>query len=93
VSDGREGERPPEEVMRMRELWLEMNESTDQDEITRLGKEIFRIQAEYIHVIGVVGAVAQPLVVKNNLRNFPEGVWANDVSLGAYAWPFQWYFD
>jgi len=93
VSDGREGERPPDEVMRMRELWLEMNQSTDQDEITRLGKEIFRIQAEYIHVIGVVGAVAQPIVVKNNLHNFPEGVWANDVSLGAYGWPFQWYFE
>lgn len=93
VSDGRQGEEPPPEVMRMRELWLEMNRSNDQAEITRLGKEIFAIQAEYIHVIGVVGAVAQPIVVKNNLRNFPEGVWANDVSLAGYGWAFQWYFD
>lgn len=93
VSDGREGEEPPEEVLRMRELWERMNASTDEDEITELGKEIFGIQAEYIHVIGVVGAVRQPIVVKNGLRNFPEGVWSNTTSLGGYAWAFQWYFE
>ena len=93
VSDGREGEEPPEEVLRMRELWERMNASTDEDEITELGKEIFAIQAEYIHVIGIVGAVRQPIVVKNGLRNFPEGVWSNTTSLGGYAWAFQWYFE
>jgi peptide/nickel transport system substrate-binding protein len=93
TSDGEEGEEPPEDVKRMMELWDEMRSSTDQDEITRFGKEIFALQAEHVYIIGVVGSVRQALVVSNDLGNFPtDGVWANPTSLAGYAWAFQWYF-
>ncbi len=92
-SGGEEGEEPPPKVKRMRELWLKMQQTTDEDEITRLGKEIFAIQADQLYVIGVVGSIKQPIAVKNNIGNFVnDGVWANNSSLIEYAWPFQWYF-
>jgi peptide/nickel transport system substrate-binding protein len=92
-SDGEEGEEPPAEVKKMRELWLEMNTSTDPDEVARLGQEIFGIQAENVYVIGVVGSIKQPVVLKNNIGNvLADGVWANNTSAIQYGWPFQWYF-
>ena len=80
--------------MRMRELWLEMQDTADEAEISRLGKEIFRIQADQLYVLGVVGSIKQAVALKNNIRNFPaNGVWANNTSLMEYGWPFQWYFE
>lgn len=91
VSNGERGEEPPKEVLQMRDLWLKMRDSTNEAEITKLGKEIFKIQAEYIHVIAVVGSIKQPLILNNKIYNFPkDGVWANDTSLVTYAWAFQW---
>ncbi|MAG13605.1 MAG: hypothetical protein CMN78_03300 [Spirochaetales bacterium] len=93
-SGGEQGEEPPAEVMRMRELWLQMQDTTDEAEITRLGKEIFRIQSEQLFVLGVVGSMKQPIALKNNIKNFPaDGVWANNTSLMDYGWSFQWYFE
>jgi len=93
-SGGKSGEEPPEELKRMRQIWLEMRDSENEQEIVRLGKEIFRMQAENLYYIGVVGSVKQAIVAKNNLRNVPEeAVWANDVSLTQYGWPSQWFFE
>jgi peptide/nickel transport system substrate-binding protein len=94
LSDGKEGEEPPEEVKTMRDLWLKLRASTDEEEITQLGKEIFQIQADNLFVLGVVGNIKQPAVVKNNLKNFPkEAVWSNVTSLAEYGWAFQWFFE
>ena len=93
TSGGAQGEEPPPLVMQMRQDWLNMQKTTDEAEITRLGKDIFRIQADQLYVIGVVGSIKQPLAVKNTIGNFvKDGVWANNSSLAEYAWPFQWYF-
>lgn len=93
-SEGKSGEEPPEEVKRMRELWLKMCDSEDEEEVIKLGKEIFSIQAENLYYIGVVGGVRQAVVVRNNLRNVPEQtVWANPTGCGQYSWAFQWYLE
>ena len=90
TSKGKAGEEPPKELKRMRELWLKMRSSKNKEEIIKLGKEIFRMQAENLYYIGVIGGVKQAIVAKNNLRNVPEkAVWSNDVSLTQYGWPSQ----
>ena len=93
ISQGESGEEPPEEVKKVTELWHKMRDSEDEEEIIQLGKEIFRLQAENLWYLGVVGTIKQAVAVRNNLRNFPENaVWSNDVSLCEYFWPFQWFF-
>lgn len=91
-SEGESGEEPPEELKRAREQALRIEVSEDEEEIVRLGKEIFRLQAENLWIIGACGTLKQPLVVGNNLGNFLEdGVWASDNFVTGYAWPDQWF--
>jgi len=94
TSEGKSGEEPPEEVKKARELWLQMRRTEDKQEKIRLGKEAFSLQAKNLWLIGVVGSVARPSIVSNNLRNFPENmVWSTSTTLTSYSWPFQWFFE
>jgi len=71
-SGGKSGEQPPKDVARLRDLW-ERIKATPSDAVrARLLKEICRLHAENIWLIGTVGEVPTPVVVKNNFRNVPE---------------------
>jgi len=53
-------------------LFHQLQETVDEKEKIRLGKEILSSQAENLWTIGTVTLVPIPFVVKNNLRNVPE---------------------
>jgi peptide/nickel transport system substrate-binding protein len=78
-TSGKAGEAPdiPEavELMKLNAQW---RDSTAREERTRIWQRMLQIHADQQFVIGVVGGVAQPVVVRNTLRNVPEK--------GTYNW-------
>jgi len=89
VSGGEEGEEPPEEVRKLWDLWQEMKVTVDVDKQVELGKEIVRINAENLYVLGTVGMPPKPVAVKDNLGNFPtaeEGLVFGWDYISFYPW-------
>jgi peptide/nickel transport system substrate-binding protein len=78
-TSGKAGEAPdiPEavELMKLNAQW---RDSAAREERTRIWQRMLQIHADQQFVIGVVGGVAQPVVVRNTLRNVPEK--------GTYNW-------
>jgi len=75
LSGGESGEEPPEVMKKILNLFDKMLVTFDKKEQLRLGKEILRLQAENLWVIGIV-RIPSCILVKNDLRNIPEkGVW------------------
>ena len=70
---GKAGEAPdiPEaiELMKLNAQW---REAATRDERAKIWHRMLRIHADQQFVIGVVSGVAQPVVVRNTLRNVPE---------------------
>ncbi len=71
VTDGETGEEPPDELKLLWDLWQEMKVTTDQARQVELGKEIVRINAESMYVIGTVALPPHPVIIKDNLGNMP----------------------
>lgn len=74
------------------ERWLA---TTDDDEKAKIWREMLEIHADQQFTIGVVGAILQPVVVTNSLRNVPkEGVynWDPGAQFGVYH-PDLFWFD
>jgi len=56
--------------------------------------EIFDAFMEQIFVIGTVGMIPQPAIMKTNLRNAPEGlIWAADYDFNKIAQGETWFFE
>lgn len=72
VTQGEQGEEPPAEILRVIDLWEQMQRTMDEAEQVRLGKEILKSQAENLWTIGTVGNVPEPVIIGSNLRNFPQ---------------------
>ena len=76
LTNGEKGTEPPEEVKKNLKLYEIMNETMDEAERIRAGKELGRSLAENLWNIGTVGLIPKPVLVKNNVGNVPEeGVW------------------
>ncbi len=93
-TNGKQGEEPPQLLKDILNTWLKMRATLDEDERTRLGKEILKAQAENLWCIGTVGMAPFPICVASNLTNIPdEQLWGWDcffgVILGAPAWFFK----
>jgi peptide/nickel transport system substrate-binding protein len=71
VTDGSEGEKPPELITKLWDLWQEMKATVDVDKQVELGKEIVRINAEEMYIIGTCGLNPKPVIIKDNLGNMP----------------------
>jgi peptide/nickel transport system substrate-binding protein len=71
-TQGKRGERPPEDVLKLYDIYEKMQETTSEKERIRLGRMILDAVARNLYVIGVVTDVPVPLVVSNRLRNVPE---------------------
>ena len=71
VTDGETGEEPPDELKQLWALWQEMKITTDMARQVELGKEIVRINAENMYIIGTVALPPHPVVIKDNLGNMP----------------------
>ncbi len=72
LSDGERGERPPPEMLRVMELYREIQDTVDLDEQIRLGRRIQEINTENLWVIGLVGDLPGLVLVNNSFKNVPS---------------------
>jgi peptide/nickel transport system substrate-binding protein len=81
ATGGAQGKEPPARMREMMGMWLKGFGVPEQERI-ELGKEIWKIMAEEVWAIGVIGlspAVSGVRVVKNNLGNVPQRqIFSND---------------
>ncbi len=71
-SGGTRGERPPEAMRRAMELYREIEVTVDPEGRRSLAREILDINRENLWLIGLVGAVPQPVLVRKDFRNVPD---------------------
>lgn len=72
----------PKEVRKLFEVTEKVLTTPDEEERVRLGKEILRLHAENLWIIGTVGFAPHPIVVDKDLHNVPEK--------GHWCWEVQW---
>jgi peptide/nickel transport system substrate-binding protein len=80
-SEGAKGSKPPPEMLRVIELFRQIERTVDEQEQIRLFKEIIEINRQNLWVIGTVGSIPQLFIVKDTFRNVPE------VAVG--CWPLR----
>ncbi len=69
---GKEGEKPPEDIVKVYQLYDKAKSTTNEVARTNYAHEIMRLNAKNLWVIGIVGCLPQIVIVKNNFRNVPE---------------------
>lgn len=72
ISDGAQGEEPPEHIKELNAIWRQVLREPDPDRQVELSKQILAAQAENLWVIGTVGMIPQALIFNQDLRNVPE---------------------
>lgn len=93
MTDGEIGEEPPALVQELQRWTDEMRFTTDPARRVELGKNILRVGAENLWVIGTVGLAPQPIVVSSALKNVPrEAIWGWDNRWTLAYHPVTWYF-
>jgi peptide/nickel transport system substrate-binding protein len=73
TSGGKSGEEPPADVKKALKLWETVQTSLDEKKQIEAGKEMLKLFVENLWGIGTVGLQPWPVIVKNSLRNVPEG--------------------
>jgi peptide/nickel transport system substrate-binding protein len=92
-TEGAEGEVPPEEIQQMFDALDTMTSTTDELERTRAGKEILRLHAENVWIIGTVGADPAFGVASKDIGNVPkESIMAGNLAWAKFQRPEQMYF-
>lgn len=74
VSNGADGEEPPEPARRQMDLYNRLSGTVDEAEQAELMAEILTISAEEFYLIGTVKDPTGYGVVKNNFRNVPDSM-------------------
>jgi len=94
VTDGKEGEEPPEDWKRFYKLVDEWFAATSHEEYVQLAQQIFDfLILKKLVVIGTVAFTPYPVIIKNTLGNFPEKAWTtDDVGFFRSIKPPQWFF-
>lgn len=69
---GRSGEEPPQEVKKQMQLYNQILTTPDENKQIELMKEILKIDAENLYVIGISRPPLGYYIAKNNFRNVPE---------------------
>jgi peptide/nickel transport system substrate-binding protein len=94
LTGGKQGERPPPDILQLQDWWREMIESTDDVRVTQLGKLILKSTADNLWTIGIIGYAPQPVVVSDRLKNVaPRGIWGWD---NRWTMPYHaatWYLE
>lgn len=93
-TNGEQGEEPPQHMKDLLTTWEQMKATLDEDERTRLGKEILKQQAENLWAVGTVGMAPVPIIAATNLRNVPdEQLWGWDCFFGQVFDSVTWYLQ
>lgn len=94
-SGGERGEEPIPAIQEMYDWYQELISEPNEERRNELAKNILRSHAENTWVIGTVGQVPHPIIVNNDLRNFPEnGLWGWDTGVfNLNRHPAQLFFD
>ena len=95
-TNGADGWEPPEHVKQVRAWYDQMLVEPDEQKRIELGKNILRVQAEYLWQIGNVGNVPELMIFNAKLRNLPDPavtVRAWDTGLYSATHPEQIFFD
>jgi len=69
---GEAGEKPTGDIAKLQELWTEIKITPDEKKRAQLIDEFIKLQIKNIWIVGTVGKIPLPAVVKNNFRNVPE---------------------
>jgi len=72
VTGGKAGEKPVGDVARLQELYDKIKLTVHEEKRRSLVEEIIQLHIKNIWMIGTVGEMPTPVVVKNNFRNVPE---------------------
>ncbi|MDD3601610.1 MAG: hypothetical protein PHF96_07770, partial [Defluviitoga tunisiensis] len=85
---------PPEAVIELADLWLQIQATTDDEEIKELMKEVTKIHRENLWMIGTVGEDIAPTIVKNNFKNVPKELVSDAVFFTPLnGMPMQFFID
>lgn len=90
---GKGGEEPKGDIRKIYDFWDKAKATADEKQRERFFKEIINLHKRNIWMIGIVGELPQPVVVKNNFRNVPDGViWDDTLRSPKNARPEQFFF-
>jgi peptide/nickel transport system substrate-binding protein len=91
---GKEGEEPPAWAKRMFELAREWKTVVPGSErYTEIGKELVKLNLENMTIIGTIGELPKPVIVKNDLKNVKPDMKTVHYNFG-YIYPYrgdQWF--
>jgi peptide/nickel transport system substrate-binding protein len=93
VSEGAEGEEPPEE---WKEQWERMDAwftAATNDDYFNLAQEVWQFFSDQLVCIGTIGYPPQPALIKNGLTNVPEFAYRGDgANHMKTTWPETWWW-
>lgn len=94
-NSGRTGGEEPaagSDIMKIYDTWDQVKVTADPDEQNKLFQEIINLHKKNLWYIGTVGELPQPVVVKNNFKNVPDGiVWDDPLRSPKNARPEQFF--
>lgn len=93
-TDGKQGEQPPPEMMKLINWFDEMRSTVDEKKQIELGKNILRSNMENLWTIGTLGLAPNPVVISRRLHNVAEkGYWGWDNRWTMPYHPETWYLE
>lgn len=93
-SGGAEGVKPEGNVALIMEYWDKLVASTNMDDISHWSNEIIKLHQKNQWILGYSGPLPSLVVVKNNMKNVPDGlVYADEFRDLGHGRPMQFYFE
>jgi peptide/nickel transport system substrate-binding protein len=79
ATNGKEGEAPTGEILRLIDLYREMTAATTKEQINRLALQMLKLHEENIWSVGFLTATPKLVSVNKNIGNFREtGIWCDE---------------
>ncbi|HHV81136.1 TPA: ABC transporter substrate-binding protein [bacterium] len=69
---GKAGENPPQDIKKLQHTWDLIQKTFDPARRRILWQQILDVHAQEVYMIGIVGEVPQPIIVKNSMHNVPQ---------------------
>jgi len=95
LTGGEKGTEPPADhpIWKVWEMWEKARSAPTLEEADSYIKKLVDVHKENVWVIGLVGEWTKPIIVKENLRNVPDGFpWGEVTRTKRIAQPPQWFF-